>query len=184
MKNSFCIIALLISIISNVMAQSPLDSLLQVEDVKILERNLQIAKSQKNFDRCLIILDSLITLNPTCASYYFSKGYYYERKDNLRDYEIYLIKAMQLGYDSLLVYKKFYNTYNSRNNYEKALYYAQEMVRMKPENPDLYLNIAGVYASMGDWEKYDEYFLIAANKGSKRANIIIEERKKEGTWQK
>ncbi len=176
------ILFLLISMLLS--AQNPIDSLLKVQQIDLLEKDLRLAKSQKEYTKCIYLLDTLINLNPKNAGYYYQQGFFYKKNNDMVTYEKLSNKALCLGYDTLHIYDDFYISYRNRQDYEKALYYAHEMVRMKPENPDLYLNIAGVYASMGDWKKYDEYFLIAANKGSKRANIIIEERKKEGTWQK
>jgi tetratricopeptide (TPR) repeat protein len=184
MKEIKIIIFLLFLLSLKVNAQNPIDSLMHVEGVKQFRLELMRAQSAKDYSLCLKIVDSLIAMEPNNGEFYFKKGYYNKKSENFDLYLEFINKSMTLGYDSIEVYKSLYLSYSIKKDYDKSLFYAKEMVRMRPNDADLYINVANVFSETNDWRNHDKYMQIAADKGSERAKQSIERMKKAGTWQK
>lgn len=147
---------------------------------KALRSDASWAIRQGEYSKAKVMLDSLIMIEPHNAENYFVESlfFYYQKKTD--SIIISLNKALELGHDSMRVYKEFYRYYTfKQKDINKCFVYINKMIEMQPNNPDHYMERSSLKVDLGDFDGSWSDIEMAAKLGNVNAKEQIDSREKD-----
>jgi len=147
---------------------------------KTLRSDAKWAITHKDYLKGKEILGKLIIEEPSNSENYFIKAmiYYYQKKSD--SLTICLNKALELGRDSMRVFREFFRFYSfQQDDNSKCIYYINKMIILQPNNCELYMERRSLRIDIDDYTGFWKDTEIAARLGNVTAKEQLESREKD-----
>lgn len=109
-------------------------------------------------DTALVIINSVLAINPKNVSAWSKKGEIYGRVYNdLDQAELNLKKSLEIDPLNLSANENLGIVYGIRRNFERSLYHFNQALKVDSTQSRIYFNIAGTYEAMGNKVQAERY---------------------------
>jgi len=133
------------------------------------------AITHEDYSKGKKILEKLIKEEPNNPENYFVEATIYYFKKKVDSLTICLEKALDLGKDSMRVYREFYRYYHfKQEDKNTSLLYMNKMISLQQNNSNLYMERSVLLTTMKDFENSYKDLEKAASLGNEEAKKGIE----------
>lgn len=115
----------------------------------------QAAMNQGRYQKGIEYFKKGVEINPSVIESHWNlaAAYIIAGQDDLAEQEFILMEEKDFDYYSMDNLKRLVKPYLMRQNFQKIAWLYEEMIKLEPDNPNLYAKLAAVYKEIGQIEK-------------------------------